>query len=86
LNFSSHGLLRLATVLSVGSYIGFSYVFFVLFSLPFSLLYTMIIGCLSGLLVGAITEYYTGGSPIKKLAEREGINLTQLIKILKSGE
>jgi K(+)-stimulated pyrophosphate-energized sodium pump len=61
--------LRLATVLSVGSYIGFSYVFFVLFSLPFSLLYTMIIGCLSGLLVGAITEYYTGGSPIKKLAE-----------------
>jgi K(+)-stimulated pyrophosphate-energized sodium pump len=33
------------------------------------LLGSIIIGCLSGIIIGFITEYYTGGTPIAKLAD-----------------
>jgi K(+)-stimulated pyrophosphate-energized sodium pump len=33
------------------------------------LLGSIIIGCLSGIIIGSITEYYTGGTPIRKLAD-----------------
>ncbi|HEX2978540.1 MAG TPA: sodium-translocating pyrophosphatase [Candidatus Babeliales bacterium] len=33
------------------------------------LLGSIVIGCLSGIIIGSITEYYTGGAPIRRLAD-----------------
>jgi K(+)-stimulated pyrophosphate-energized sodium pump len=37
--------------------------------LDMTLLYSVIIGCVAGIIVGLITEYYTSGTPIDKLAD-----------------
>lgn len=34
-----------------------------------SLFSTVILGCISGIMIGKITEYYTGSSPVERLAE-----------------
>ncbi len=33
------------------------------------LFWSVIIGCIAGVVIGLVTEYYTGGTPVKKLAE-----------------
>jgi len=38
-------------------------------SLPLEVLYCVISGAVGGVLIGLITEYYTGGNPVKKIAE-----------------
>jgi len=37
-------------------------------NLDFNLYYSILLGCLSGLAVGWITEYYTGGKPVREIA------------------
>ncbi len=33
------------------------------------LFWAVLIGCIAGIVIGQVTEYYTGGSPVRKLAE-----------------
>ena len=65
----SAAMLRNATYISVAAFVGLAtgYVYYT--GLDFDLLYSVYIGCISGILVGICTEYYTGGPPIKKLAQ-----------------
>ncbi|MBA3954079.1 sodium-translocating pyrophosphatase [Candidatus Dependentiae bacterium] len=36
---------------------------------PGDLIWSVLVGCLAGIVIGAITEYYTGGAPVRRLAE-----------------
>ena len=38
-------------------------------NLDFNLYYSILLGCISGLVVGWITEYYTGGKPVREIAK-----------------
>lgn len=69
LRASSAALLRNSTFIAVAFFTICSYFYIVHENLDFALFYSIVIGCLSGIIVGLITEYYTGGSPIRKLAE-----------------
>lgn len=70
LKLNSKSALRFSATFSVLLFILFSYTWINSFStLGMNLFNVIVAGCLSGLFVGMITEYYTGGSPIKKLAE-----------------
>ncbi len=60
--------LRFATIYSVIAFIIGSYFYISIANLPLEFLYVLIIGCISGIFVGGLTEYYTGGSPVRKLA------------------
>jgi K(+)-stimulated pyrophosphate-energized sodium pump len=61
-------LLRNATFISVAFYLVTTYAYMSYMYLDMSLFVSLIIGCVSGVLVGLITEYYTGGAPIRRLA------------------
>ena len=69
LRASSAALLRNATFIAVGFFSLTSYAYIVHEGIDFALFYSIIIGCLSGIAVGLITEYYTGSTPIKRLAQ-----------------
>lgn len=66
---SSAALLRNATFIAVGFFTLASYFYITHFALDFALFWSVLIGCLSGIAVGLITEHYTGGSPVHKLAK-----------------
>lgn len=66
---SSAALLRNATFIAVAFFALTSYAYIVHEGIDFALFYAIIIGCLSGIAVGLITEYYTGSTPIKRLAQ-----------------
>ena len=68
LKYSPKKLLRLVTVLSVGLFLLFSLYYILVQGMSVYLWYTMLVGCVAGVFVGMITEYYTGGNPIKILA------------------
>jgi K(+)-stimulated pyrophosphate-energized sodium pump len=68
LRVSSAALLRNATFIAVGFFVAASYVYMLVTGMDMALFYSIIFGCVSGIAVGLITEYYTGGSPIRKLA------------------
>jgi K(+)-stimulated pyrophosphate-energized sodium pump len=67
--WSPRKLLRLVTAFSVILFLVFSLYYILANSISIYLWYTMVIGCGAGIFVGMITEYYTGGTPIKKLAQ-----------------
>lgn len=66
---SSAALLRNATFIAVGFQAVACYVYMSYAGIEQALYVSVLIGCLSGIIVGLITEYYTGGAPIKRLAK-----------------
>lgn len=62
-------LMRIATLGSLGFLLVSSYAYIVLAGLQQSLFVSIAVGCCAGVIVGFVTEYYTGSSPIKKLAD-----------------
>ncbi len=62
-------MLRNATYVAIVAYLAGAYWYLGKYNLPIHLFYAMVIGCVSGMVIGLITEYYTGGNPVKKLAE-----------------
>ncbi len=62
-------MLRNATYVAIGVFLALSYVYFYAMELNIGLFYTIILGCVSGIIVGLITEYYTGGTPVKNVAK-----------------
>ena len=69
LKASSAALLRNSTFIAVAFFTIASYAYIVHEGLDFALFYSIVIGCVSGIIVGLITEYYTGSTPIKRLAQ-----------------
>lgn len=67
-------MLRNATNIAIGAFALFAFAYLRWMGLGGSfatgdLFWSVIIGCISGMVIGLVTEYYTGGTPIKKLAE-----------------
>jgi len=62
-------MLRNATYIAISLFLGGSYFYLGHINAPTVLFTSIVLGCVSGIIIGLITEYYTGGSPIKKLAE-----------------
>jgi K(+)-stimulated pyrophosphate-energized sodium pump len=61
-------MLRNATYVAIVTYLAGTYFVLDYMSLPFCLFWAALIGCISGMLIGLVTEYYTGSTPIHKLA------------------
>lgn len=62
-------MLRNASYISVVSFLVAAYWYVGYAGVDGSLFYSIVIGCVSGILIGLITEYYTSGSPIRRLAD-----------------
>lgn len=62
-------MLRNATYVAIIAYLAGAYWYLITYDLPIHLFYAMIIGCVSGMAIGLITEYYTGSTPVEKLAQ-----------------
>ncbi|HEV2916937.1 MAG TPA: sodium-translocating pyrophosphatase [Candidatus Babeliales bacterium] len=61
-------LLRNATYIAIGVFGITSYIYIKIADLDPMYMYAIIIGCLSGIAIGLITEYYTGGTPVERVA------------------
>jgi K(+)-stimulated pyrophosphate-energized sodium pump len=62
-------MLRNATYVAIAAYLIGAYKYLEMYNLPIHLFYAMVIGCVSGAVIGMITEYYTGGKPVERLAQ-----------------
>lgn len=62
-------LLRTGTYIAMAAFIGMTYLFIMQQQIPFTFFWSISIGCFVGILIGLITEYYTGGKPIERLAD-----------------
>ncbi|MFI5333483.1 MAG: sodium-translocating pyrophosphatase, partial [Candidatus Babeliales bacterium] len=57
-----------ATNIALGIFLAATYAYMYVTEIPLNLFVAVALGCFSGFVVGKITEYYTGGAPIKRLA------------------
>lgn len=62
-------MLRNATYIAIAIFLVGSYGYIYSMGLSHELFIAIILGCVSGVVIGLITEYYTGGKPVEKLAE-----------------
>ncbi len=69
INVAPAAQLRLANFLSIGLLAVGTWAYLHAFSLEMQLFYAVLMGCVSGIIVGTITEYFTSGTPIHKIAE-----------------
>jgi K(+)-stimulated pyrophosphate-energized sodium pump len=67
--FGPAAMLRNATYVAVCVLLGGVYWYVTVQDLPIYLVYTCMIGCAAGIVIGLVTEYYTGGAPIRRLAK-----------------
>ena len=67
--FKPDNALRSGTLLAPVIFVVMAYFLIRYMSLPLEVLYCVISGAVGGVLIGLITEYYTGGNPVKKIAE-----------------
>jgi len=61
--------LRSGTLLAPVIFVSMAYFLIQYMNLPLEVLYCVVSGAVGGVLIGLITEYYTGGNPVKKIAE-----------------
>jgi K(+)-stimulated pyrophosphate-energized sodium pump len=61
--------LRNATYIAIAFFITGTAIYLWVMNMPFVLLTAVVLGCISGVIIGLITEYYTAGKPISKLAD-----------------
>lgn len=62
-------MLRVANYIAIGFLLISSYFYLAYMGMDPVLFYAVALGCGAGIIVGAITEYYTGGTPVRKTAE-----------------
>ena len=67
--FSPAAMLRNATYIAIALLVGATYWYIGYAQLEYALFYSVIAGCACGIVIGLITEYYTAGRPIKRLAD-----------------
>jgi len=69
LRFEPAAMLRNATYIAIALFVAASYVYIRYTGLENMLFIAVVLGCVSGIVIGLITEYYTGGRPVRKVAE-----------------
>lgn len=69
LKFEPAAMLRNATYIAIAFLIVVSYLYLNYMGMEFKLFISIVLGCISGIVIGLITEYYTGGTPVEKVAE-----------------
>jgi len=62
-------MLRNSTYVAIGTFLAMTYTYLRWASIDINLFVPIILGCISGVVIGLITEYYTGGEPVKQIAE-----------------
>jgi len=62
-------MLRNSTYVAIGVFLAMTYTYLMWAAIDINLFVPIILGCISGLVIGLITEYYTGGKPVKQIAE-----------------
>ena len=62
-------ILQHATYIAIGTFIAGAYGYLHFAGLDMTLLGAIALGALSGIVIGLVTDYYTSGTPIKRLAE-----------------
>ena len=62
-------MLRVANYIAIAFLIATSYFYLAYTGMDQALFISVVLGCVAGIIVGLITEYYTGGSPVRKTAE-----------------
>jgi K(+)-stimulated pyrophosphate-energized sodium pump len=62
-------MLRNATYIAIGLFLGGSFGYITYMGLGIALFYSIIIGCVSGVVIGLITEYYTSAKPVRDVAQ-----------------
>lgn len=61
-------ILRYANLISIGIFLAASYCYMAISGIELNLFVSLVVGCVAGLIVGLVTEYYTSGAPIHRLA------------------
>lgn len=61
-------MLRNATYVAIACFLALTAGYMHYMHLNLALLVSIILGCIAGVVIGSITEYYTGGKPVEKLA------------------
>lgn len=67
--FAPSAMLRNALYIATAFFLIITYVYMLFVGLELNLFISIVLGCVSGIIVGLITEYYTGGHPVRKIAE-----------------
>ena len=62
-------MLSNATYSAIALFLAISYGYMYVYHIDMVLYWSIILGCVSGVVIGKVTEYYTGGAPIERLAE-----------------
>ncbi len=66
---SPQAALRYSTFISAAFLVLFTYIITVSLKLPMGVFWAVFSGLLAGMLIGLITEYYTSGAPVRRIAE-----------------
>jgi K(+)-stimulated pyrophosphate-energized sodium pump len=66
--------LRNATIIAIAAFGVFAFIYMRAMGITMALatgdlFWSVVIGCVAGIIIGLLTEYYTGGKPVHKLAE-----------------
>jgi len=69
LKLAPAAMLRVANYISIIYLLGVTAFYMMYMGLDMTLFYSIVLGCIGGIIVGLITEYYTSGKPIDKLAD-----------------
>ncbi|MDP3888969.1 MAG: sodium-translocating pyrophosphatase, partial [bacterium] len=69
LRLAPSAMLSLATYIAVAVLFGGAYGYLKYTGIDMNLFIAIVLGCLAGIIIGKITEYYTGGKPVKNVAE-----------------
>lgn len=62
-------MLRNASYIAIAIFLALSYYYMVMNGMHMELFTSIVLGCISGVVIGLITEYYTGGTPVERLAD-----------------
>lgn len=69
LRFSPAAMLRNATYVAIAFLLVSSFFYIKYTGIDSNLFISILLGCVSGVIIGLITEYYTSGEPVRKIAE-----------------
>lgn len=66
--FEPAAMLRNATYVAIAVFLVLTAAYVTFMKLDTALLVSVVLGCAVGIIIGSVTEYYTGGKPVEKLA------------------